>query len=191
MKKLFLTIFIILSGITSSFAVFFIDGQGNYSATGDYEAVSGGALGFGFSLTDDINFLVKAAMETNKENKGKTNELDYEYDRITGGIEYIPSIDFLDQYRFFWRTSINLGAAMFESEMPEVDDSDKSDMGFHLSIWTGLQFNFTQNIAPFFDVGYHKTYFTMGSGDLSISGWQLALGVRFYIGGSRDYNTGF
>ena len=191
MKKIIIMVFIILSGITSSYAVFFIDGQYSQAATGDYEYVSGGAFGLGFSLTDDINFLVKASIETNTENKGALDELKYELARATGGIEYIPSFDILDEYRVYWRTSLNLGAAEFESDMPEIKDSDETDIGVHLSFWTGLQFNFTQNIAPFFDIGYHKTFFTLGDSDLAISGWQMAFGVRFYIGGSRDYNTGF
>lgn len=191
MKKLIITLFIILCGITSSYAVFFIDGQGFYAATGDFDPVSGYGGGLGFSLTDDVNFLIKGGVESNTEKKDTINELTYDYNFVTGGLEYVPSIDLLNRYRLYWKSSLNFGWAMFKSEMPEVDDSDKSDMGFHVSFWTGLQFNFTQYIAPFIDLGYHKTFFTAGSSDLSITGWQAAFGVRFYIGGSRDYYAGY
>lgn len=191
LKKLIIIVLIIFSGITSSFAVFFVDGQGFYAATGDYEPVSGFGIGIGLSLTDDINFLIKGITGSNTENKDKTDELSYDYNIVTGGIEYIPPIDILNRYRLYWKNSLNLGWAEFKSEMPEVNDSDKSDMGFHLSFWTGLQFNFTQYIAPFIDLGYHKTFFSVSNSDLSISGWQAAFGVRFYIGGSRDYSTGY
>ena len=181
----------IFCGITSSYAVFFIDGQGYYASTGDFDPVSGFGGGIGFSLTDDVNFLVKCGTESNTENKNTVNELTYDYNFFTGGLEYIPSIDILNRYRLYWKSSLNLGWAEFSSEMPEVNDSDKSEVGFHVSFWTGLQFNFTQYIAPFIDLGYHKTFFTTSGSDLSITGWQAALGVRFYIGGNRDYSAGY
>ncbi|HNX25011.1 MAG TPA: hypothetical protein PKG60_13270 [Spirochaetota bacterium] len=190
MKKLFFIVGIFFFSITSSFAVFFIDAKGDYITTGDFEPVTGFGLGIGFDLTDDVNFLIRCSTATNTENKGAIDEMRYDYSTVTGGIEYIPSIPALDNYRIHWKNSLNLGASMFELDVENATDGKDSETGFIASFCTGLQFDFTQTVAPFFDLGYHKSFYSSTS-DLSINGWQAALGVRFFICGSRNYDAGY
>jgi len=191
LKKLFFIISLIFLSITSSYAVFFIDAQGDYIATGELEPVTGGALGIGFSITDDLNFLIKSAYASNTEKKGKDDEFKYNYSYVTGGIEYIPPVAVLEEYRIYWKNSLNIGPSTIEGEYPKAEDSEKkSEDGYICSFWTGLQFNLTQYIAPYFDLGYHKSFFASDV-DVSIKGWQVAAGIRFYIGGSRDYDANY
>jgi len=191
LKKLFFIVCIFFISITSSFAVFFIDGQGDYISTGEFKPVTGYGLGIGFGLTDDVNFLLRCSTASNTEYKGKTYELNYDYTALTGGIEYIPGISLLDQFRIQWKNSLNTGVSMLEYDDKSTILDEGSELGFIVSFKTGLQFNFTQTIAPYFDLGYHKSFYSSADSDVSIAGWQVAVGVRFYILGSRDYDTGY
>jgi len=190
LKKLFFIICIFFFSINSSFAVFFIDAQGDYISTGDYDPVMGGGLGIGFGLTDDVSFIIRCSTASNTENEGAIDEVSYDYSTATGGIEYTPPIAVLENYRIYWKNSLSLGASMFEIDVKNAMDDEDSESGFIASFRTGLQFNFTQTIAPYFDLGYHKSFFSSNS-DYSIGGWQADLGVRFYIFGNRDYETGY
>lgn len=190
MKKLFFIISIFFFSITSSFAVFFIEAQGDYITTGDFEAVTGGGLGIGFSITDDVNFIIRCSTASNTENEGAIDEFSYNYDSATGGIEYTPPISLLEDYRIYWKNSLNLGASMFEVDVKNAENGEDSETGFIVSFRTGLQYNFTQTVSPYFDLGYHKSYYN-STKDLSIAGWQADVGVRFFIFGNRDYETGY
>lgn len=184
------TIFFI--SISSSFAAFFVEGQGNYMATGEFKPVTGFELGLGFGLTDDVNFLIRGAVAENTENSGLINETRYEYSYATGGIEYIPPITLLEKYRIYWKNSINVGMSEASFEMTKVVPSlDDKETGVITLFRTGLQFNFTQVISPYFDLGYHKFFPIKAGSKLNIKGWQMDVGVRFYVFGSRDYDTGY
>jgi hypothetical protein len=189
LKKLLFIICIFFLSITSSFAVFFIDGQGDYIATGESDPAVGFGLGIGFGLTDDVNFLIRCSAAEVTEDKDTIKETNYSYSFATGGIEYIPSIAALDQYRISWKNSLSIGASMFEVDQRDLN-KEESEMGVIASLKTGLQFNFTQTVAPYFDLGYHKSFYSSTS-DLSVTGWQVAFGVRFFIFGNKDYDTGY
>jgi len=191
LKKLFFIIIIFCIPLTSSQAAFFIDGQGNYMSTGDFNPVTGFGLGIGLSIADDINFIVRGFMTQNTDNPSDPLiKKTYEYNAVTGGIEYIPPIVILEQYRIYWKNSINIGASMFSIDDKSGNIGKKTENGLITSFTTGLQYNFTQVISPYFDLGYHKTFYQSNS-KLSISGWQIDLGVRFYVFGNRDYNAGY
>lgn len=193
MKRLFFIIVIFFLSISSSFAVFFMEGQGDYTSTGDYNSVKGFGLGMGFDLTSDLNFLLRVDTAEATENKSKANEINYSLDSYTAGIEFIPQIAAIEKYRLCWKNSINVGVSKFDYRQKNSGSSDTTfdDMGTFVSLKTGIQFNFTQYIAPYFDLGFHKTYSWSTSPDATIQGWQADLGVRFYFGGSRDYITGY
>ncbi|PKL18281.1 MAG: hypothetical protein CVV49_06765 [Spirochaetae bacterium HGW-Spirochaetae-5] len=189
MKKLFLIVFIFFISISSSFAAFFIDGQGNYIATGELDPVTGWAAGIGFGVTDDVNFLLRASVSETTENEGLASELKYEYSYAAAGIEYIPPIPMLEKYRIYWKNAVNIGASMFEVSFANGED-DGVGPGVYTSFHTGLQYNFTQIIAPYIDFGYHKSFYD-STKDVSIRGYQVSLGIRFYLFGSRDYEQGY
>ena len=177
--------------VTSSYASFFIDGYGEQISTGDYEPVTGFGLGLGFSVADDVNILVRCSTATKTEYKDTTYELKYDYSAATVGVEYIPAIDLLDYVRLQWKNSFNVGASLFEFDDKSSTDGKDSKIGTILSFKTGFQYNFTQTISPFIELGYQKTFFSSSSSEYSIRGWQASLGVRFYVTGSRDYETGY
>ena len=191
MKKLFFIISIFFISISTSYAVFFIDGQGDYMATGEFKPVTGFTAGIGFGLTDDVNILIRSSFATNTENADLADEIKYEYSALaTCGIEYVPPVDFFEEYRILWKSSIHLGASEFRLEGESIEDEDLGP-SLLASFHTGLQYNFTQIISPYFDLGYHKSFYKSGSTDVSIKGWQVAVGIRFYIFGSRDFNNGY
>lgn len=191
MKKIIFILFIYFMAVTSSYASFFIDGYGDHIATGDYEPVTGLGLGLGFSLTDDVNLLFRSSMATKTEYKDTTYELKYNYSSATVGVEYIPVIDLFDYVRLQWKNSVNVGASLFEFDDKSSTEGKDSKTGAFLSFKTGFQYNFTQVISPFIELGYQKTFFSSSSSEYSIRGWQASLGVRFYVTGSRDYETGY
>jgi len=200
LKKLILIISIFFISITPTFAVFYIDGQVDYISTGEYNPVLGGGLGIGFSIADDVNLLMKGFVAQNKENVDLPDQLTYNYSAMTTGIEYIPPIIELDDYRLLWKNSICLGASWIDVEMriptglvfpnPEYITADVKETGFITTFKTGLQYSFTQTIAPYFDLGYHKTFYSPIV-EIAISGWQIDVGVRLYMGGIRDYDSGY
>ncbi len=187
MKKLFLIVFIFFVSITSSFAAFFIDGQGNYIATGELDPVIGFGGGVGFGLSDDVNLLFRCSLSTNTENAGLINEIRYEYSFAAIGIEFIPKIALLEQYRLYWKNSVNVGASEFEVDS-DFGDKQKFGPGIFTSFHTGLQFNYTQIVAPYFDLGYHKSFYD-STENISIKGFYAAVGVRFYVFGNKDQNA--
>lgn len=193
MKKLFFIIAIFFLSITTSFAIFFIEGQGNYTTTSESDPILGVGTAFGFDLTDDINLLVSAASGEVTQHRNKTNEVNYEFEYAAIGIEFIPQIAVLDKYRLNWRNSVNIGASRFNTEHDNYlyESGDGSEMGTYVGLKTGMQFNFTQCIAPYFDLNFHKTFPWSTDPKVTVQGWQAALGIRLYFGGSRDYDTGY
>jgi len=190
LKKLFFIVSIFFLSVTSSFAVFFVDAQGDYMSTTKYQPVTGFAAGIGFSLADDVNFLFRCAMAENTEHANLPEEIRYNYSAAAAGIEYIPPIGLLENYRLYWKNAVCVGVSEFEIKGNGSTTKDKTaGPGPIVSFQTGLQYNFTQVLSPYFDLGYHKSIYA--STDPSIHGWQVAVGIRFYIAGSRDYDAGY
>ena len=158
-------------------------------ATGELEPVTGWGAGIGFGLTEDVNFLLKCSISETTEHKGTPAELQYEYRYAAVGIEYIPPIVILEEYRIYWKNAINIGASEFNVSFFDGKD-DGVGLGVYTSFNTGLQYNLTQVIAPYFDLGYHKSFYD-STKDVSITGYQVSLGVRFYLLGNRDYEAGY
>lgn len=191
MKKILAIILFILISASNSFAVIFVDGFGAYVNAGDMENQLGFGGGLGFDINSDINFIFRTAVSSVTENKGETDETDYEHFTALAGIEYVPQIQALRELRLSWKNSILAGMSNSEASLENGSttstDSDVSDTGFACCFWTGLQFDLTQIISPFIDLGYHYSYYTNDFDDASINGYQVAFGIRFYLTGSRDY----
>ena len=187
MKKLFFIVSIFFLSVTSSFAVFFAEGEGGYMTTGKYDPVTGFGGGIGVGLTDDINIIIRAfkADYTNADDTIRTD-----YFAVTGGIEYIPPVAGLEQLRVYWKNSLNIGMADFMYEDDTDSTKKREGKGIMVSFKTGLQYNFTQIVSPYFDFGFHKSFYSKQD-DISEAGWQIDLGVRFYAFGSRDYESGY
>lgn len=185
MKKIAAIIIFFFIASTNSFALVFIDGFGSYVQADDLKNQIGGGAGFGFDLTSDLNFIAKMAITNVTENPDDPDETKYEHMTYLAGVEYVPVIPVLQNYRVKWRTSILLGGSNSEVEAENTDSI--SDNGIAWAFWTGIQYDLTQVISPFFDLGYHSSYYTNEFEDAKVQGFQIELGLRFHITGSRDY----
>lgn len=162
-------------------------------STGDFSSVIGYESGFGFDLNENLNLLFKSSRSYRTEHStDPLNKIKYNYTFAALGVEYIPPLPVLDLYRVFWKSSLSLGGSQFEikGNCNGVNCEDKQ-IGIYTAFRTGLQYNFTQIISPFFDLGYYNTFYNTAKTDLKISGWQFDFGVRFYLSGSRDYEVGY
>ena len=191
MKKILAIILFIFISVTNSFAVFFVDGFGANVDAGDLETQYGFGGGLGFSITSDLNFLFRSTWTSLTENKDKIDETDYEHFTAFGGVEYTPKIPLLSKYRLNWRNSILAGFSNSEVSIKNVEDGEVSDSGFACCFWTGIQYDLTQIVSPFLDLGYHSSFYINDFDDDSVRGYQIALGIRFYLTGSRDYTSDY
>lgn len=186
MKKILAVLIFLLISTTNSFAVIFVDGFGAYINAGDMENQLGGGLGFGFDISRNLNLLFRAADTTVTKDKNKLNEVTFEHTTILGGVEFVPVIPALNNYRVDWKTSLLAGIS--DSNADFENFGSESEMGFACSLWTGLQFNLTQVVSPFIDLGYHYSFYNDKMKNASIRGYQIAFGIRFYLTGNRDYS---
>jgi len=187
LKKVLAIILFLFISTANSFAAIFVDAFGANVDAGDMENQIGFGLGLGFDINSDLNFIFRTAMTSVTEDKDKTTETDYEHFTALAGIEYVPHIPSLRNLRMSWKNSFLVGMSNSEASMEQVQDGDVSDMGVACSFWTGLQFDMTQVISPFIDLGYHSSFYQNKLEDASIRGYQVAFGIRFYLTGSRDY----
>lgn len=185
MKKLLAIVLFLFLSVTNSFAAFFIDGLGAYVNAGDLENQTGGGIGLGFDINPNLNFLFRTVYTTVTKDRNTTNEATYDHVSALAGVEYVPRIQALSDYRLSWKTSILAGMSNSEVDVKAADSA--SDMGFACALWTGLQYDLTQIISPFIDLGYHTSFYSDKLKDASVKGYQIAVGIRFYINGSRDY----
>jgi len=162
-------------------------------STGDYKPVMGFGGGIGLSLNENINFILGGGNTSMSEHTDDpANKINYEYHYITGGIEYIPTISFFEKYLVSWKSAIKAGWSEFKLNGKKTwFNIDDRESGLMTMFNTGLQYNFTQVISPYFDLGFQKTFFNTNKTSLKISGLEMDLGVRFYILGNRDYENGY
>ncbi len=188
-KSLF--IFIILCCFsTASYASFYIDAMGVYVDTGDTKTQTGAGLGLGFGITNEVNFTIRSLYSETTEHEDAIDETGYAYISAFGGIEYTPSIPILSRYRMNWTTSLLAGYSNSEAEF-EIDGTDESADGYGIALWTGIKYDATQNISPFFEIGYHKSFYSGDFSGASIHGLQFALGVRFFLTNQRKFSDNY
>lgn len=187
MKKIFAAIIFVFICYTSSFAAFFIDGYGANIDAGDLKNQTGLGFALGFGITPNINFKFASTMTDYTENANKPDEINYEHLTFLGGIEFIPYFPQLEAYRIQWRSSLLVGAGKSSVELKTGEEV--SDMGTVISFWTGLQYDLTQTISPYLEIGYHKASYTHDFEKASVGGYQIAIGVRFYVFGNKDYTS--
>ncbi|HOK03080.1 MAG TPA: hypothetical protein PKX79_11355 [Spirochaetota bacterium] len=187
MKRILIAVVFIFSFYISSFATFFVDVMGADVNAGDLKNETGFGGALGFDITPSIAFVYRALMTSYTEDQNKPTETEYSFFTNLFGIEFVPNLPQLESLQLRWRTSLLIGPAIGEVA-PKSGDS-ASDMGLDIALWTGLQYDLTQHISPFFEIGYHKASYENDFEKASIGGYQIALGVRFYIFGSRDYTS--
>jgi len=187
LKKVLAIILFIFISTADSFAVIFVDAFGANVDAGDLENQIGFGLGLGFDINSDLNFILRTAMTSVTEDKDKTTETEYDHFTALAGIEYVPQIPALRNFKMSWKNSFLIGMSNSEVSVENVQDGEVSDMGVACAFWTGLQYDLTQVISPFIDLGYHSSFYQNKMEDASVRGYQVAFGIRFYLTGSRDY----
>jgi hypothetical protein len=157
----------------------YADFMGVYNNAGDAEAQYGYGFLAGVDISKDVSFVARGIMTSISENEKEPDEAKYSHKMFMGGIGYGYNIP---AYRLVWRSFLLLGYS--ETDVEERVNYVKSktdDSGLCVEITTGIQWNATQHVAPFVDIGYHQSYYTGNLQDASIGGFQAMAGIRFYI----------
>ena len=175
MKKFHSILFALIIIFSASVlkANFLFDVSGMYNDVGDAKTQYGLGMSAGYNIHRDIILSFKFYMSEVTENANEANETKYSYDSWGLGIEYGMPIN---QVRSTWRNSLVISMS---STRAEEYGYDSSDDGVSFLLTTGIQFNATQHIAPFVDIGYHYSYHTGNLEDENISGVRINVGIRF------------
>jgi len=128
LKRILTILFFILILTTNSFAVFFVDGFGLYNNAGDLKNQLGGGTGLGLDINNNLNFLFRTAYSVKTENPNTDSEIKYDHITALAGIEFVPSIQAMKDYRLSWKTSILAGMSLSEADPSNGDGA--SDTGF-------------------------------------------------------------
>lgn len=190
MKRLLFILLIIIGFSSASFANFYADLMGVMITGDDVDNQAGFGLGFGYALNQNIDLCLRGTYSMSTDHANLPNEINYEHITLMAGAAYIPNLSFLDRFRLSWKNTLLLGYSRSEVNNKLIY-KDISCQGFAFAVLTGIQYSATQIISPFFDIGYHKSFYNGQLNELSVHGFQFDLGVRFYFGHSRKYDTGY
>ena len=190
MKRLLFIFLILIGTVSQSFASFYIDIMGAMVNADDLENQTGFGIGLGYGLNDEIDLYFRSMRTEATENANLFNEIKYEHVTAAAGVVFAPVLPVLERFRISWRNTFLVGYSMSDVYSEEFDN-DTSDQGLSASLWTGIQFDATQMISPFFEMGYHKSFYENKMEDLSVQGLQFALGVRFYLTNTKKYSQGY
>ncbi len=167
----------------------YTDLMGVYNNTGDAETQYGYGFLLGIDIAKDFSFIAKGIMTEISENVNDPDESNYSHDMFMGGMGYGYTIP---AYRLVWRSSLLIGYSSTDiEERVSYVKSSANDSGICFEITTGIQWNATQHVAPFLDIGYHKSYYTSKLQDASIGGFQAMLGFRFYLFDVMSIDEGY
>ena len=190
MKRLLFILLILAGTASQSFASFYVDLMGAMVNADDLENQSGLGLGLGYVLNDNLDLCLRSTYTMATDNADLSDEINYDHMTVMTGVSYVPKLPLLERFRLNWKNTFLAGYSMSEFD-EDLTGSHFSDQGLALAFLTGLQFDATQMISPFFDIGYHKSFYENDMEDASVQGFQFALGVRFYIGNTQKYSNGY
>lgn len=190
MKRLLFIFLIIVGTVSQSFASFYIDLMGAMVNADDLENQTGFGLGLGYGLNDELDLYFRSTLTQASENANLVNEINYDHTTVMGGVVYSPYLPVLERFRVSWKNTLLVGYSMSGVEFKATGD-EENDSGVAAAFWTGLQFDATQMISPFFEMGYHKSFYENKMEDASVQGLQFALGVRFYLTNTKKYSEGY
>jgi hypothetical protein len=200
-------LFIFLSA--PAFADVNLDAYGAYLGTGKNINQAGGGGGLGVTVIDNFAIIYRGMYTVgSKQNSGYT-ERQFSHQMQMGGLEYVLKIPVI---RIGWRTSLMAGysetrfdARDYETNflesvvMPPMTPGvyrgynvfkvrHLRDSGFSMGLWTGIQVNVLNFLAPFVDIGLHKSFYYRDLEGKSIMGLHLMFGIRYsFIAGGNDY----
>jgi hypothetical protein len=190
LKRLLFILLMVVGFSSASFANFYVDLMGAMINTDDLENQTGLGIGLGYGLNDEIDLYFRTTYTEATDNPNLFNEINYEHVAFMAGIAYTPIIPALNRFRISWKNTFLVGYTMSDVDINQTNDH-LSDSGLALAFWTGLKYDATQMISPFFDIGYHKSFYQNKMEDASIQGFQFAFGIRFYLTNTKKYSTGY
>jgi hypothetical protein len=191
----------------ATYATVHFETNGSYITTVDATNQFGAAGGLGLSIHKNINFIYRGSYTMNEvvsnDQFGMKPSMNYSHMFHVIGIEYILPIEAI---RIGWRTSANIGYSITHSEdidllktifftrlvgLPLFKKNSLNDIGPAIAFWTGIEFNAKQFLAPFVDIGFHKSLYSGKMLYKNISGMSILFGVRFYLTGIKNLDDDY
>jgi long-subunit fatty acid transport protein len=180
----------------SAFAVnnFYFDVGGTLLQNKDAKFNYGAAWGFGYNLVDKFNIVYHGAFAFAKTDPGETTEFSAQYISQGLGLEYVWYL----WKRLGWRSSLLIGVVMLDISEPNLTVlEDYNSLGVGMGLNTGVQWDVTQHVTPFFDVGFHYDYMfskreytaTTALQQVNVYGITLQLGIRFVFGRNKSIDS--
>ncbi|MBN2158679.1 MAG: hypothetical protein JW807_04735 [Spirochaetes bacterium] len=190
-------------------AGYYADLSGAYISVGKSKQQLGGGGALGITIIDNFSMLYRGIYTTASRSSLYSEKLQFNHMTHHVGFEYVLDIPVA---RLGWRNSFMLGYSY--TRMDEADRetrflefyflrysvpnwvrvmnmlrlSHKRDGGLALALWTGIQVNALPFLAPFADIGIHKSFYFRELSFREIIGFHFMFGIRFMFGKSRDEN---
>ena len=192
MKKIIISALFLLSFSTTAMANFFIDINGLYMhnwtkpPNGPKVMESdgyGGGLGIGYNFRQVVNMKCLFYGGTGKMQDKPFGVVDTEIE-IFGflfGLEYVPYIPVLNDNRLLFTNSFEVGYTSCHTKFIGAISMDEGDEGVLFGLFTGFQIVASQNIVPFFKIGWLGTKYFGKWEDSEQNQLALMIGCRFYI----------
>lgn len=194
MKKLLIVLIIFISASSVMAKNFYVDLLGSYTDTTDAEWQIGGGYSLVYDTGSNINLLYRGIFSFRNTTEGLTTECKYSHMMHVVGVEYIPHIPFLYNYRLIVKATILGGISetgVSVSTIGSSSSSEISDMGFSFAAYAGLQFIWTQYMSPFVEFGWHQSFYSKELTDSKIYGIQANIGIRVSIFGNKSIDEGY
>lgn len=198
LKRLIMAGLLVFLTGTSAFAVnnFYIDAFGTTVMNTDARHQIGGGYNLGYNLLDNLNVIHRGIISS----RSSLTAPDYNYMAFYFGAEYIW---------YFWdrlglRSGILAGVGMIDASQSATAypawwpgststgySSEISDTGVSIFFNAGLQYNITQHVAAFLDMGFHYDIYSKDFENASIYGEVVMIGVRVTIGKNKKIDAGY
>lgn len=192
-KLLFIFVigFIISSGAAYATNIY-VEGAGSYGNYADAKTMAAGFFGFGFPLTDNVNFYARGLYgEASTSQNGQYTDKS----KILGALGVV-------EYAYYFRNapvhiglSASAGAGYVRAEIAKLDEgSDKlvkhGDSSPYLGAWVGPKLICTQRITVFALAGYQGAVSFQGPlQGKSVQGFQFLAGVTVTLNGANSSIT--
>lgn len=181
-------IILVLSSSLASANVY-LDVIGTYTRTDDIWDQFGGGGALGIDVTGNVSFFFRSMYSTRTLHPKADNEESYSH--ITGLFVVQHKLQLMN-LPLFWTASLGLGASRSEVHYEILEntpgaESEISDLGPAAAFWTGILYVWTQHLSPFFEVGYHRSFYNQDFDEKDVEGVQVFVGIRFtFFGKNRS-----
>lgn len=198
---------VIFLSAAPALARYTIDLSGAYVGVGKSKEQLGGGGALGINVIDNVSVLYRGIYT-----EASRSSLFFGRSRFThmthhAGIEYVLHIP---AARLGWRNSFMLGYSYTRMDMADNETRflelyflrykvpsairtmnmfrlrHMRDAGISLALWTGIQVNALPFLAPFADIGIHKSFYFRDLRGREIVGFHFMFGIRFMFGKSGD-----